>query len=186
MNKLALTAAIAATISVGIPAFASDMEQITRVDVETIKSEPVMQRNILVAPELAASCTKTTTTKCDQTLVPTNQPTVFIINAPTALTSLPGVMIEVVRPDDLVQRGGELTARILVEKSAGTITAAQADDLLSRLNQVFSIESNMKANGTLSWKQVEHTYRAFDRISHDLDQESTDTNRALASSFIVL
>jgi hypothetical protein len=94
--------------------------------------------------------------------------------------------ITVVQPDDLITRQAELNARILVEQSAGTITTAQANDLLNRLGQVAACEANQKATGSLSWKEVEHTYRAFDRISHDLDQESTDRHHALAGSFIVL
>ncbi len=96
------------------------------------------------------------------------------------------MLIEVERPDDLLTRQAELNAPILLEQSAGTISAAQANELLARLRQVAAIECDMKAAGTLSWREVQHTYRAFDKISHDLDQYSTDTDHRLAGSFIVL
>jgi hypothetical protein len=186
MKKFALTAAVAATVFAGIPAYCSEVATITKFDVTTVKSEPFVQQNILVAPDVATNTTTVTTTKTDIGLVPTLQPSIFVMNPCLALTNAACVVIEVVRPDDLLTRQSELNARILVEQAAGTISAGQANDLLSRLSQVAAIECNMKAAGTLTWRQVEHTYRAFDLISHDLCNYSTDKNHSLAGSFIVL
>jgi len=185
-NAFAFSAAVVAAIAAVVPAFASGVA-VTQVESTTVKSEPVMMQNVIAAPDVAANttCVSTTTVKdCNTALVPTLTPSVFVVNPPPAF--LPGMVITVVRPDDLITRQAELNARILVEQSAGTITTAQANDLLNRLGQVAAIEANEKANGSLSWKQVEHTYRSFDRISHDLDTYSTDRNHALAGSFIVL
>jgi hypothetical protein len=185
MNRVAVITALMAAAVAGIPAFASDVAQITRMDVTTVKSEPFVQQNIIAAPE-TVSTTTVTTAKTNINLVPNCQPQVYVINPTQALLATPGIMIELVRPDDLITRQAELNARILVEQNAGTITGAQANELLTRLNNVASTECQNKLNGNLTWKQVGDTYKSYDRISHDLDNYSTDRGHRLAGSFIVL
>jgi len=188
MKKVfALSAAVVAAVFAGIPALAADVTSVTQVESTTVKCEPAVSQNIIEAPDVASNitCVSSTMVKnCNTALVPTLSPTVFLIDRTPAF--LPGMVITLVRPDDLITRKAQLNARILVEQSAGTISTSQANDLLNRLSQVSMTECNMKANGSLTWKQVEHTYRSFDGIAHDLDQDSTDRNHALAGSFIVL
>ncbi|HEY9773738.1 MAG TPA: hypothetical protein V6C81_08000 [Planktothrix sp.] len=176
--------AVAATVFTGIPAMADCT--VTQINSETIKTQPAVQENIISSPELAATCTTTVIQKKDTAMVPNYRPSVFVVNPSPALLASNGVVIEVVNPDDLIYRQAELNARILVEQAAGTITTAEANDLLNRLGNVAGVENGMKAEGTLTWKQVEHTYRAFDRIAHDLDNYSSVGGNRLAGSFIVL
>lgn len=183
MKKFALTAAVAAAVFAGIPAYSADSVVIQKIDVNTVSADPVLRTNVI---EGSAVTTTTLTTKTDKSLVPTLQPSVFVVNPPPALVSASGVIIQVVRPDDLITRQADVNARILVEQSAGTLTAAQANELLGRLTQVAAVEANMKNSGTMTWQQVERTYRSFDKISHDLENYSTDRDHRLAGSYIVL
>lgn len=117
-------------------------------------------------------------------------PAVFIespgTNVVTTMTTVsPSIIVTLVRPDDLIRRSRELSARILVEQTAGSITSAEASDLLNRMQQIASLESGYKANG-MTWWEVEHLYRQFDKVGSDLDRFSTDSKKTLAGNFIVL
>ena len=164
LNALALGVAFAATI---IPAFSADTT-VTRVDVKTVSAEPVVVPNL-------ATCTTTTTVG--------TTPSVFVVNPPAIIS---GAIFAVVKPDDLLRRQAELNARILLEQSAGTLSASQANALITRLDNIASRECALKASGGMTWKQVEHTYRRFDSVARDLDKNSTDSKHRLAGNFIVL
>ncbi len=183
MKKLALTAAAIGVALLGIPAFA-DSVQVTEMKVQSISSEPLVQTNGFTSVQCSAvkegTCAKHTS------LVPMNPPAVFVANAPDVLLTAPNAIITIFRPDDLITRQTELNARILIEQAAGTITGSKANELITRLGNVASNENALKLNGQLSWKEVERTYRSFDRISHDLDNASTDKNHMVAGNFIVL
>lgn len=166
-NALALGVAMAATIA--LPALSADT--VTRVDVSTVNEEPI------VAPTLATTTTTTTTT------AGATAPSVFVLNPPAILA---GAIFTVVKPDDLMRRQAELNARILLEQSAGTLSSNEASALITRLNNIASNECALKANGGMTWKQVEHCYRRFDDVGRDLDRNSTDAKHRLAGSFIVL
>jgi hypothetical protein len=132
--------AIAATVVLGMPAFAD--QTVTQMEVQTSTTQPVVQEKVIT------TSTPNSTTSSTQT----KYTLLVLSNA----------------PDDLKKRQADLNDRILAERQAGTITGAKADNLLNRLTNV-ATDYNMHAQqGSPNWKLVEQTYRAFDKIAHDL------------------
>jgi hypothetical protein len=148
------------------------------------------------------SSTVTTVSKPSSLSITTNAPT-FIIPGPSfqqpnviqsVIVPVPGfvtttaqiVGIKLYKPDDLLARRDGLVARICVERDAGTISSSEANDLLTRIQNVDSTEASMKASGMLTFREVKKLYGRYDKIGSDLDYFSTDHKKVIAGSYLVL
>lgn len=98
------------------------------------------------------------------TLVPTSTYTPIITGSRMVLSNGQIVML-----DDVMVRRAELEGRIAREMATGRLTTAEAARLRVQLDSIASMESRMRADGYLTYKESRLLYQSFDRVGSRLD-----------------
>lgn len=134
------------------------------------------------APVIADSVTTTTTTvESDAPAAPvivTTPAKEITVNSVTTTVAPAGTVVAKVvfrRPDDFVERKKELVDAVVLERNAGRLSAAQADSLLARINQLDNEAMSLhKDESTEYYKTVKRIYAGYDRVQDDIARQSGD------------
>ena len=84
--------------------------------------------------------------------------------------------------DDVMVRRAGLESRIAHERATGRITLAQANTLRDQLARVAVLESQMRGNGGLTFKDGRTLYGEFDKVGSRLDGYIAEGKRSPISS----
>jgi hypothetical protein len=71
--------------------------------------------------------------------------------------------------DDIMVRRAELEGRIARELATGRLTSTEAARLRVQMDSIASMETRLRADGYLTYKESRLLYQSFDRVGSRLD-----------------